>query len=113
LGKLGTDLVLFKRPLAFLPRSPSLTWSYTTPQNPENCVTVNFTLTPEELVYFNQCFSILSDGLEINTMIEESCMAILLSMKKKQLKNLSNFVFRVSKKLGEIKEQESGSRGDS
>lgn len=69
----------------------------------EDKITVNFTFTSEEFDYFQECFAVLNDGLEIKQTIEESCLAILLGMKKRRLKKFEGFVFRMRKQLNKIK----------
>lgn len=66
----------------------------------ESDITINFTFTEEEFLFFCECFSVLDESFEINMTIEESCMAILLEMKKRRQKRFSMFVYKM---VGQLK----------
>ncbi len=69
-------------------------------------ITINLSLTLKELEFLRECFLILDESFEINTTIEESCMAILLEMRKQRQKNFARFVHGMSRYLSEVEKKE-------
>lgn len=69
-------------------------------------ITVSFTFTPEEFEFMRECFLVLDESFEINRTIEESCMAVLLEMKKRRKKRFEKFVYAMNNRIMEAKEEE-------
>lgn len=69
-------------------------------------IKINLSITLKELEFLRECFLILDESFEINTTIEESCMAILLEMRKQKQKNFERFVHGMSRYLSEVEKKE-------
>lgn len=78
----------------------------------EKDISIHFTFTLEEFEFLRECFLVLDESFEINTTIEQSCIAILLKMKKRRHKRFEKFVYKMSKKLMEFEEEAKGKKNE-
>ncbi len=61
--------------------------------NKKNSNTIAVHLTRKQLKQLKECMMIFEDAFTINETIDESCMAILLELRKEERKSLNSFVY--------------------